>query len=59
MFENTKLFYLFLLLPFLIGLFVFFNLHFKKSAKKLPGKILMQFCPITLKVKNGYPCYFI
>ena len=38
MFENTKLFYLFLLLPFLIGLFVFFNLHFKKSAKKIAGK---------------------
>lgn len=37
MFENAKLFYLFLLLPFLVGLFVFFNLYFKKSAKKLAG----------------------
>lgn len=37
MFENTKAFYLFLLLPVLVGLFIFFNLHFKKSAKKLAG----------------------
>lgn len=37
MFENAKLFYLFLLLPFLVGLFVFFNLYFKKSAQKLAG----------------------
>ena len=37
MFENATLFYLFLLLPFFVGLFVFFNLHFKKSAKKLAG----------------------
>ena len=37
MFENTNAFYLFLLLPFLVGLFIFFNLYFKKSAKKLAG----------------------
>lgn len=37
MFENAKLFYLFLLLPFLVGLFIFFNFYFKKSAKKLAG----------------------
>ena len=38
MFENAKLFYLFLLLPFLVGLFIFFNISLKKSATKLAGK---------------------
>jgi Ca-activated chloride channel family protein len=45
MFENTKIFYLFLLLPLLVGLFVFFNLNFKKSAKKLAGKNIDSILP--------------
>lgn len=45
MFENTKIFYLFLLLPLLVGLFVFFNLSFKKSAKKLAGKNIDSILP--------------
>ena len=43
MFENAKLFYLFLLLPFLVGLFIFFNISLKKSATKLAGKNIMSF----------------
>jgi Ca-activated chloride channel family protein len=45
MFENSKIFYLFLLLPLLVGLFVFFNLNFKKSAKKLAGKNIDSILP--------------
>ena len=52
MFENTKLFYLFLLLPFLIGFFVFFNLHFKKSAKKIAGKNIDTILPYYTHVFN-------
>ena len=45
MFENAKLFYLFLLLPFLVGLFIFFNISLKKSATKLAGKNINSVLP--------------